>query len=142
MYTHVPDSSKFIELDLIEPSRYAIGINPQYRNPWDKIAFIAVDPENLNTPYYTPDFFEDHGDDVLPSYDRGSIRHGSAMVPQDGSDGDAAHKNESLLTSAVTDIPSTVLRFMKLKQDEGTGIPSAPAVIVEDVDDDDDVGDY
>ena len=43
----------------------------------------------------------------------------------------------------MTDIPSTVLRFMKLKQDEGTGIPSAPAVIVEDVlDDDDDVGDY
>ena len=68
LYTHVPGSSRFIELDLIELSRYAIGINPQYRNPWEKIAFIAVDPENLNTPYYTPDFFEDHGDDVLPSY--------------------------------------------------------------------------
>ena len=78
---HRRNMSKFIELDLLEPTRYAMGIIPSTTNPWDKVAFIAVDPENLSSKYYSPDTFQDHGDDVIPPYDRGSIRHGRDMIP-------------------------------------------------------------
>ena len=112
---------------LSQLASYAIGIT----NPWDKVAFIAVDPENLSSKYYSPDTFQDHGHDVIPPYDRGSIRHGRDMIPPPLANNNDEEEDDTNATSASTDIPASVIQFMKLQLHERTGIPS----VVEDDED-------
>jgi hypothetical protein len=64
----------FVPLGAIEPTRYALAVDPAlpYLRRRTKMAFIAIDPENV-TEFTNDGQMVDLGDDVMFEADRGIL---------------------------------------------------------------------